>query len=96
VYIPWRRAGFSRRIAFSAARCSEPSQWSTSPVDASRAALLVGATVGTLAWSASGFVFAGNPITQHALSGADALSLLLILYVFRFGLGAVPYGWDLG
>src|SRR6185295_82991 len=53
-----------------------------------RAALLVGTTVGALAWIAPGFVFAGDPITQRALSGAEALSLLFVL---RIGLGAVSY-----
>jgi len=53
-----------------------------------RAALLVATTVGALAWIAPGFVFAGDPITQRALSGAEALSLLFVL---RIGLGAVSY-----
>jgi len=33
----------------------------------------------------------GDPLTQRALDGADALSMLAWLFMVRFGLGAVSY-----
>ena len=52
---------------------------------------LVGAAVGVLAWFMPDIVGGGDPLTQRALSGADALAMLPLLFLVRFGLGAVSY-----
>jgi chloride channel protein, CIC family len=52
---------------------------------------LVGAAVGVLAWFMPDIVGGGDPLTQRALSGADALAVLPLLFLTRFGLGAVSY-----
>jgi chloride channel protein, CIC family len=54
-------------------------------------AALVGATVGILAWIAPGLVGGGDPITQRTLTGAVTLALIPLLFLIRFGLGAVSY-----
>ena len=51
----------------------------------------VGAAVGALAWFAPELVGGGDPITQRALTGAEALAALPLLFLVRFGLGAVSY-----
>jgi CIC family chloride channel protein len=52
---------------------------------------LVGAAVGAIAWLAPGIVGGGDALTQRALSGTDALAIVPLLFLFRFGLGAVSY-----
>jgi chloride channel protein, CIC family len=52
---------------------------------------LIGAAVGMLAWFAPSLVGGGDPLTQRALDGAEALSMLPLLFAVRFGLGAASY-----
>jgi len=52
---------------------------------------LVGASVGILAWFAPGLVGGGDPITQRTLLGAGTLTLLPLIFLIRFGLGAISY-----
>jgi len=52
---------------------------------------LIGSAVGVLAWFAPGLVGGGDGITQATLNGADALAFLPLIFIFRFGLGAVSY-----
>ena len=54
-------------------------------------AAVVGGGVGALAFFAPGLVGGGDPLTQAALAGAPALAILPILFLLRFGLGAVSY-----
>lgn len=54
-------------------------------------ASIIGAAVGMLAWVAPGLVGGGDPITQRALAGAGTLTLIPLLFLVRFGLGAVSY-----
>src|SRR5271156_5468262 len=54
-------------------------------------AALIGAAVGTLAWFAPGLVGGGDPITQRTLDGAGTSALIPVLFLVRFGLGAVSY-----
>jgi CIC family chloride channel protein len=52
---------------------------------------LIGAAVAVLAWFAPPLVGGGDPLTQRALDGAEALSMLPLLFAVRFGLGAASY-----
>jgi CIC family chloride channel protein len=52
---------------------------------------LVGASVGILAWFAPTLVGGGDPITQSILLGAGTLTLLPLIFLIRFALGAVSY-----
>ena len=52
---------------------------------------LIGAGVGTMAWFAPGLVGGGDTITQRALSGAGTLTVILAVFLLRFGLGALSY-----
>jgi len=54
-------------------------------------AALVGAVVGLFAWFMPDIVGGGDPLTQRALSGAEALAALPLLFLIRFALGAVSY-----
>ena len=54
-------------------------------------AALVGAGVGLLAWFAPDLVGGGDAITQRALAGTGALSSIALVFLIRFGLGAVSY-----
>jgi len=54
-------------------------------------AAVIGAAVGLLAWYAPGLVGGGDALTQRALSGADALALIPLMFMLRFALGAVSY-----
>ncbi len=54
-------------------------------------AALVGAAVGMLAWYAPGLVGGGDPITQRTLTGTDALTMVPLIFLVRFGLGTVSY-----
>src|SRR5204863_206316 len=59
------------------------------PVELRAAA--VGAQVGLLAWFAPRIVGGGDPITQRALDGIDALGIVSLVLIIRFGLGAISY-----
>ncbi len=54
-------------------------------------AALIGAAVGLLAWFAPSLVGGGDPITQRMLAGTDALALVAVVFIVRFGLGALSY-----
>jgi CIC family chloride channel protein len=54
-------------------------------------AAVVGGAVGALAFFAPGIVGGGDPLTQTALAGVPALSILPLIFLVRFGLGAVSY-----
>jgi chloride channel protein, CIC family len=54
-------------------------------------AALIGAAVGLLAWWAPSLVGGGDPITQRMLAGTDALAMVAIVFILRFGLGALSY-----
>jgi len=54
-------------------------------------AALVGAAVGLLAWCNPGMVGGGNPITQRTLAGTESVAVLILVFILRFGLGAVSY-----
>jgi chloride channel protein, CIC family len=54
-------------------------------------AAFIGAAVGALAWFAPGLVGAGDPITQRVLEGMGTLAVIPLLFLIRFGLGAVSY-----
>ncbi len=51
----------------------------------------IGAAVGSLAWFAPSLVGGGDTLTQSALAGEQILATLPILFLIRFGLGAVSY-----
>ena len=53
---------------------------------------IVGATVGAIAWFAPGLVGGGDLLTQQTLAGGGAFGVLLLVFLFRFALGAVSYG----
>lgn len=77
---------YNRAIFATLAAMEQLRRW---PVEL-RAAL-VGAIVGITAWFAPGWVGGGDAITQRTLAGAEALAVLPIIFLFRFGLGAVSY-----
>jgi CIC family chloride channel protein len=54
-------------------------------------AVAVGATVGLLAWFTPGLVGGGDALTQATLTGTETLAVLCLVFVLRFGLGAVSY-----
>lgn len=54
-------------------------------------AAVVGATVGLLAWFTPGLVGGGDAITQRTLAGTETLVMLSLVFMLRFGLGAVSY-----
>ena len=54
-------------------------------------AALVGAAVGVTAWFAPGWVGGGDAITQRTLAGRESVAILPIIFLFRFGFGAVSY-----
>jgi len=54
-------------------------------------AALVGAAVGVTAWFAPGWVGGGDAITQRTLVGRESVAILPIIFLFRFGFGAVSY-----
>jgi chloride channel protein, CIC family len=54
-------------------------------------AALVGAAVGVTAWLAPGWVGGGDAITQRTLAGRESVAILPIIFLFRFGFGAVSY-----
>jgi chloride channel protein, CIC family len=54
-------------------------------------AALIGAAVGLLAWFAPGLVGGGDAITQRVLAGSEALVMVALVFILRFGLGALSY-----
>lgn len=54
-------------------------------------AAMVGAGVGALAWLLPDMVGGGDPITQHALLGQQALAMIPLILLLRLALGAVSY-----
>jgi len=54
-------------------------------------AAVIGGAVGMLAWFAPGLVGGGDSITQRVLLGEGTLVLLPLVFLIRFGLGAVSY-----
>jgi chloride channel protein, CIC family len=77
---------YNRAILRTIAAADRLEQW---PVPL-RAAL-IGAAVGMLAWIMPGLVGGGDAITQRTLTGADALTMVPLIFLLRFGLGAVSY-----
>jgi CIC family chloride channel protein len=54
-------------------------------------AVVIGASVGALAWVAPGLVGGGDAITQRTLAGAEVVAALPFIFALRFALGAVSY-----
>lgn len=54
-------------------------------------AALIGATVGLVAWFAPTWVGGGDALTQATLSGELGGSMLILIFLARFGLGALSY-----
>jgi CIC family chloride channel protein len=54
-------------------------------------AALIGGAVGILAWFLPEQVGGGDPITERTLAGAVIFGLLPLLFLLRFGLGALSY-----
>jgi CIC family chloride channel protein len=54
-------------------------------------AALVGTAVGVTAWFAPDWVGGGDAITQRTLAGRESVAILPIIFLFRFGFGAVSY-----
>lgn len=52
---------------------------------------LIGAVVGTVAWFAPGLVGGGDDISQQILSGQAIVALMPVVFLLRFGLGALSY-----
>jgi CIC family chloride channel protein len=52
---------------------------------------VIGGAVGMLAWFAPDLVGGGDPLTQRALAGREALGALPLLFLLRLVLGAVSY-----
>ncbi len=52
---------------------------------------LIGAGVGALGFVWPGVVGGGDPITASALAGGTSLALVAVMFVVRFGLGAISY-----
>jgi CIC family chloride channel protein len=54
-------------------------------------AAVIGAAVGALGFFAPALIGGGDDITQRSLSGGAALAALPLIFLLRFGLGAVSY-----
>lgn len=78
--------GYARAILGMMSLAESFTHW---PVEARGA--IIGAAVGAAAWFLPDLVGGGDAITQAALSGGAGIGLLLLAFVFRFGLGAVSY-----
>jgi len=52
---------------------------------------MVGALVGLTAWFAPDLVGGGDAITQRVLAGTEALLIVSVVFILRFGLGALSY-----
>jgi len=77
---------YNRALLGALAAADRSRRW---PVELRAAA--VGAQVGLLAWFAPRIVGGGDPITQRALDGMDALGIVSLVLIIRFGLGAISY-----
>jgi CIC family chloride channel protein len=54
-------------------------------------AAIIGGAVGVLAYFAPELVGGGDPVTQRTLLGVGTLAIIPLLFLVRFGLGAVSY-----
>ena len=54
-------------------------------------AALIGGAVGALAWFTPALVGGGDAITAQILVGGESLSVVLLAFFLRFGLGAISY-----
>ena len=54
-------------------------------------AAMVGALVGLTAWFAPDLVGGGDAITQRVLAGTETLIIVSVVFILRFGLGALSY-----
>jgi CIC family chloride channel protein len=54
-------------------------------------AAVIGGAVGALAWFVPELVGGGDDITQRTLAGGATLSVLSLVFLLRFGLGAISY-----
>jgi len=54
-------------------------------------AAVIGGSVGALGFFAPNVVGGGDPLTQSALVGAPALTILPLILILRFGLGPISY-----
>ncbi len=61
------------------------------PLPVEARAGFIGAAVGALAWFGPGLVGGGDAITQSALSGGPRLEIVALIFLLRFGLGAISY-----
>jgi chloride channel protein, CIC family len=77
---------YNRLLLGSIAATERLTRW---PVPLRAAA--IGAVVGLLAWYAPRLVGGGDPLTQRALGGEDALAIIPLIFLLRFALGAVSY-----
>jgi CIC family chloride channel protein len=77
---------YNRAILGALAVTGRLDRW---PVDL-RAAL-IGAIVGLIAWFHPSLVGGGDNLTQRTLVGAETLQWLSLVFLLRFGLGAVSY-----
>jgi CIC family chloride channel protein len=77
---------YNRAILGTLAAAERLGRW---PVEL-RAAM-IGSAVGMLAWFAPGLVGGGDALTQRALTGTGTLVMLSLVFLLRFGLGAVSY-----
>ena len=77
---------YNRTLLGAIAAADRLSRW---PVELRAGA--VGAAVGALAWFAPALVGGGDAITQRTLDGIETLSILPLVFLLRFGLGAVSY-----
>jgi len=54
-------------------------------------AAIIGGAVGMLAWFAPALVGGGDLLTQHTLLGEGTIAMIPLMFLVRFGLGAVSY-----
>jgi CIC family chloride channel protein len=54
-------------------------------------AAVIGAVVGLIGWFTPGLVGGGDAITQRTLAGKETLGVISLVFLLRFGLGAVSY-----
>jgi len=61
------------------------------PLPVEARAGFIGAAVGALSWFCPGLVGGGDALTQNALSGSPRLEIVALIFLLRFGLGAISY-----
>lgn len=54
-------------------------------------AALIGGAVGLLGWFAPNLIGGGESLTRQTLAGAEAVAFLPLIFLLRFGLGAISY-----